>query len=219
MLNISKYNSFIFDCDGVILDSNRIKTTAFHQTALPFGKEEADMLVGYHTVNGGISRYEKFRYFIVEILKEKIDKNVLNSLISTYAGFVKADLIKCPIAANLEEIRSIHRGKNWLIASGGDQDELREVFTQRKIGHLFDGGIFGSPDKKEDILKRELKNTNIIQPAILFGDSLYDYKAAISAGVDFIFVSGWTELKDWGKHQQKYNFHVVEKISDFLVNV
>ena len=43
----------------------------------------------------------------------------------------------------------------WLVASGGDQAELHDVFEKRGISHLFNGGIFGSPDTKEQILLRE----------------------------------------------------------------
>ena len=38
MLNsISDYKALVFDCDGVVLDSNRIKTEAFRIAALPWG--------------------------------------------------------------------------------------------------------------------------------------------------------------------------------------
>lgn len=53
-----------------------------------------------------------------------------------------------------------------LIVSGGDQAELRDVFSQRGISEWFDGGIFGSPDSKDEILARELANGNIDQPAL-----------------------------------------------------
>ena len=59
LIDINKYDCFIFDCDGVILDSNKIKTEAFFSLALPYGKGIAKLLVDYHTQNGGISRYLK----------------------------------------------------------------------------------------------------------------------------------------------------------------
>jgi len=51
---------------------------------------------------------------------------------------------------------------------------LREVFTQRDLAPLFDGGIFGSPDTKDSILSRELANGNIQPPALFLEDSRYD---------------------------------------------
>jgi len=47
--SINKYKTLVFDCDGVILDSNRVKTDAFHKAALFYGGEVADIFVQYHT--------------------------------------------------------------------------------------------------------------------------------------------------------------------------
>ena len=49
-MDISQYATLIFDCDGVILDSNKIKTTAFYNTALPYGEDAAEALVNYHKI-------------------------------------------------------------------------------------------------------------------------------------------------------------------------
>ena len=38
---------------------------------------------------------------------------------------------------------------------------------------------------------------NISQPALFLGDSKYDHQAARAAGLDFVFVSGWSEVIDW----------------------
>ena len=64
MSGLKKYQNLIFDCDGVILNSNKIKTNAFFAVALPYGQTAAQALVDYHLQNGGISRYRKFEYFL-----------------------------------------------------------------------------------------------------------------------------------------------------------
>ena len=71
------------------------------------------------------------------------------------------------------------------------------MFAQRFIAEWFDGGIFGSPNSKEEILARELAAGTIQQPALFLGDSKYDYQAASAAGLDFLFLSGWSEVADW----------------------
>ena len=45
------YDTFIFDCDGVILNSNKIKTKAFYDTAKIFGDKSALALKNYHLLN------------------------------------------------------------------------------------------------------------------------------------------------------------------------
>lgn len=201
-LNISKYKTLIFDCDGVILNSNQVKTNAFYNAALPYGKALAEKLVEYHVNHGGISRYAKFEYFLKNIIPSDIlEKNTFDSqlkvLLTSYAQLVHQGLLECEVAPSLEELRDLTLDTRWLIVSGGDQAELNEIFSKRKLSHFFDGGIYGSPDTKDEILSREIKNGNIIEPALFLGDSKYDYQAATNAGLDFIFLSDWSEVGDW----------------------
>jgi beta-phosphoglucomutase-like phosphatase (HAD superfamily) len=67
------YKTLVFDCDGVILDSNQIKTEAFNRVGLQFGSEAANELVSYHLQHGGVSRYQKFEYFWVDVLHRTYD--------------------------------------------------------------------------------------------------------------------------------------------------
>ena len=80
---------------------------------------------------------------------------------------------------------------------GGDQNELRDVFHFKKIDRYFNGGIFGSPEKKIEIIGREIANNNIKRPALFLGDSKLDYLAASSNLVDFIFLFEWTDFDDY----------------------
>lgn len=194
---ITEYKALVFDCDGVVLNSNRVKTDAFYQAALPYGEAAAQALVEYHVQHGGISRYKKFAYFLESIVEPSQQGPGFEELLSRYASEVYEGLMCCDIADGLHELRESTGNARWLIVSGGDQAELRAVFAARGIDQLFDGGIFGSPDTKDEILKRELANVNIQQPALFLGDSKYDYQAASTARLDFVFISGWTEIENW----------------------
>ncbi len=50
----------------------------------------------------------------------------------------------------------------------------------------------------------------------LFGDSKYDYQAAKTAGIDFIFLSGWTEVKDWQLFCQDNSIQHFDSLSSIL---
>ena len=78
--DIREYLTLVFDCDGVLLDSNKVKTDAFYKSALPYGENAANELVSYHKENGGISRYIKFEYFLDSILGLAVDQSKLNEL-------------------------------------------------------------------------------------------------------------------------------------------
>jgi phosphoglycolate phosphatase-like HAD superfamily hydrolase len=219
--DLSDYATVVFDCDGVLLDSNRIKTEAFRTAALPWGDSAADALVAYHVDNGGVSRYAKFAHFLKEILPS-VEANGegpdLDQMLAVFASAVRAGLQACPTAAGLFELKKLTSGSRWMVVSGGDQAELRDVFATRELVELFDGGIFGSPDKKIEILQREIACRNIKIPAIFLGDSRYDYECAVEVGLDFVFVSGWSEVKDWQTFVAEHKIPTVRQLSDFLVN-
>jgi len=212
MVSIRDYRTLVFDCDGVILNSNKIKTEAFYEVAKVFGHNKAMALVDYHVQNGGISRYAKFEYFLVEILEKEVEAAVLNGLIFEFSHLVKQALMACEVAEGLTALREKTKEAKWLIVSGGDQAELKAVFKQRGLDVLFDGGIFGSPNTKDEILAREISNKTIISPVLFLGDSKYDYRAAKQAGLDFVFMSEWSEVEDYDKW-------VMEERIDTVVNL
>lgn len=196
-MTASCYATLVFDCDGVVLDSNRIKTAAFAHAAAPYGPDAADALVAYHVAHGGISRFAKFRHFLDTIVPDGADGPGMDALLASYADAVAEGLASCAVAPDLAALRDATPDARWLIVSGGSQDELRTVFTARGLDTLFDGGIFGSPDTKDEILAREIDSGNIAAPALFIGDSLYDHRAARAAGLDFVFAHYWTEVADW----------------------
>lgn len=218
-LDISSYQTLVFDCDGVVLNSNKIKTQAFYEATKHYGHEPAQALVEFHVKNGGISRYAKFEFFLTEILQKSIEQTELEDLLNRFANAVKQGLLACEVAEGLEELREKTKASNWLIVSGGDQSELREVFSERGLDQLFNGGIFGSPDTKDLILSREINNKNIHPNALFLGDSKYDYQAADKAGLDFVFLSNWTEVRDWRKLQQQHKFPDSSSVSSLLDGV
>lgn len=203
-LNIAEYKTLVFDCDGVVLNSNKVKTDAFYNAALDYGEKAASSLVEYHIANGGISRYKKFTYFLEHIVRDFSD-SALEQLLTKYASCVRSGLLSCDIAPGLGNLRKNTPNSKWLIVSGGDQQELREIFEQRDIHKWFDGGIFGSPDNKELILSREIEKGNISKPALFLGDSKYDYQAAKSANLDFVFLTNWSEVRDYQSWVNKNN--------------
>jgi HAD superfamily hydrolase (TIGR01549 family) len=196
---LAEYKTLVFDCDGVVLNSNQLKIQAYYDVAIKFGADEqqAQALVAHHVKLGGISRYPKFEYFLREIMKQTVTEQAIHQLLSTFTAEVKRLLTDCEVAADLIKLRQATPDMKWMIISGGDQSELREIFEQRNLTDLFDAGIFGSPDNKDMILARELAAGNITKPALFVGDSRYDYQASTNAGLDFVFLSDWTDVEDW----------------------
>lgn len=213
MKELDKYSSFIFDCDGVVLNSNKIKSDAFYEVAIKYNKKSANQLVAYHTKNGGISRYKKFEYFVDNILFDRKNNNI-NKLCEEFASIVQRELKKSEVNNEIFDLKKKYPNIPWMIVSGGDQEELRKVFKYKKIDDLFNGGIFGSPMDKVSIFKSLSDQDNM--PAIYFGDSKYDYLSSKECGFDFCFVSKWTEVKDWENYCNEYNIHNIHNFSSLI---
>ncbi|MCF7988640.1 MAG: HAD hydrolase-like protein [Methylovulum sp.] len=216
MSEMNSYLTFVFDCDGVVLNSNKIKTQAFYDVTKVYGHEAAQALKDYHVQNGGISRYAKFTYFITGILGKALVQVELDELLNNFACEVNNALLTCDVAEGIDKLRERTRHAKWLIVSGGDQEELREVFAARGLDNYFDGGIFGSPDTKDTILEREINNGNILKPALFLGDSQYDYQAAQAVGLNFLFLSKWTEVKDHQTWCETNRLCVKRELSELL---
>ena len=218
-MNIDKYRSIVFDCDGVVLNSNNIKTEAFRKAVSSFGDDAVDKLISYHLSNGGISRYKKFNYFLKSIVPNSVDqegKLTLHQMLNIYSYETEKGLLKAKITYGLHIMRNKMPHIRWSIVSGGDQVQLRYIFKQRMIMDLFDGGIYGSPDDKNEIIKREINNKNIILPALSLGDSKLDHEVASSNGLDFIFISEWTDFKDYKSYCKENSIRVAKRVHEIF---
>lgn len=201
MIDLNKYKQVIFDCDGVILDSNKTKSEAFAQSIANEDIKHINQFIDYHKKNGGISRFVKFEHFFKVIKKETNYKYKIEKALQAYANLSYNGLLKC------NEIRGIRDILNKLkknsidcfVISGGEQQEVRRVLKKKGFSHYFKN-IYGSPTtKKAHLANIETKKT------LYFGDAKSDYDAAIAFDIDFIFISGVSEWVDGIEFCKKNN--------------
>lgn len=216
-LDITKYKTIVFDCDGVVLDSNLVKTEAYFRTAKNLGATDAQAqaLVDYHVRLGGISRYHKFDWYLREVLHQPATQESVQVLLDEFGRELEVVLMECAVADGLPELRAASSA-NWMILSGGDQQEIRTLFAKRDLAKYFDGGLFGSPDNKDTVLARERESGSLQFPALFIGDSKYDFEAATRAGLDFVFLSDWTEVADWPTYCQQHQICVAKNLLALL---
>ena len=108
------------------------------------------------------------------------------------------------------------RSESLIEATRTYDKDLKQLFSYRKIDKYFKGSIFGSPSNKEDIFKREIKNNNILFPAIYLGDSKYDYESSIKHNIDFIFVNEWTEMVNWKEYCFSKSIFSIKRLYDLV---
>jgi phosphoglycolate phosphatase-like HAD superfamily hydrolase len=217
-IDLKKYKTLVFDCDGVVLNSNQTKINAYFEVAKRLGgtDTQAQAFVDYHVKLGSFPRNGKIEYYLKEIAKQPVTTATVQRYLEAFEDILGATLMQCEAAPGLDALKAATLQARWMLLSGGDQAELRRVFPRRNLAHLFEAGIFGGPDKKAEVLAREKESGNIQLPALFLGDSKYDHQAATHAGLDFIFISGWTEVSDWQAYCIANKIVSLDNISQLL---
>jgi len=196
-VTLNKYSTAIFDCDGVIFDSNVIKIKAFETIARPYGTKFLQIMQNQLKNFQGESRYSHFSLMINNLIKEGITPPKIEVLLEKFSKLCYECYLNCDKAERLAELKTLNKKWRWLVVSSSDQRELREVFKLRNIMLHFDIGIYGSPLIKEKIVENLFEDGKIKYPVIVFGDSEIDINLAKSYDFDFVFLSDWTVMKDW----------------------
>ena len=197
----TEYRLAVFDCDGVILDSNRIKTDAFRSALSGEPEGLIDEFIHYHRTHGGISRYVKIRHFYEDIKKVENPEPEIEATLNRYAGIVRRELLTCPMTPGAKDLLEAFQslGIPCVVNSGGDELELKDIFRKRGIDRYFTE-VFGSPKTKSENMERLRGQPLFEMPAIYFGDALSDLKTAKEFGLEFVFISGvseWEEGEDY----------------------
>ena len=69
----------IFDFDGVIAESVQVKTDAFATLYEQYGEYIVTKVIEHHEANGGMSRFEKIRFYHDPYLKKRLAKKKLKN--------------------------------------------------------------------------------------------------------------------------------------------
>ena len=190
MFNLSKYKVFFFDFDGVILNSVNVKTIAFSKLFEKYGDDVQEKVVRYHVQNGGISRYEKFRYYYKHYLKQEINEAIIHGLDKQMNQITMEEIMKVDFIPGMPNfLQHYYRNKDCYIISATPQGEMRQIVKRKKLESYFIA-VYGSPIKKYDHMQNILLERGYHpDKSVMFGDAATDEKAAEMNQVDFIGVN------------------------------
>ena len=177
----------IFDFDGVLVESVDVKTRAFGQMFESEGPEIVGKVVDYHLQNGGISRYEKFRYYYDQILRRPLSDEKLEELGRRFSDLVVSEVVRAPWVKGAKEfLDRYHTALDMYVVTGTPHEEIVEIIRQRRMGHFFKD-VFGTPPAKEEIVCDVVDHVDIGRDEIaLVGDSPQDLAGARAAGIRFV---------------------------------
>jgi phosphoglycolate phosphatase-like HAD superfamily hydrolase len=177
----------IFDFDGVLVESVDVKTRAFAKLFEEYGPDVVKEVTDYHITNGGVSRFEKIKYYYSHILKKPLDKSRLDKLCNQFASIVIEQVVSAPPVEGADLFLSQnYKNLDFYIVSGTPQDEIRTILKRRQMDCYFKG-VYGSPAEKHFLIRDILDNIKIERRLALFvGDTMTDYNAALANEVNFI---------------------------------
>ena len=182
--------ALIYDYDGVISDSVDVKTEAFAELYRPYGKEVEDYVVLYHIANGGISRFEKFKYFHNTFLGMDISQNEVTKLAGMFSDLVLKKVIESEyISGAYDFIKRNCENYSQFICTGTPDVEIKIILKERYINHYFTE-IYGSPSTKEEIISTILAEHDLkSDEVVFFGDAKTDLNAALYHKIRFIGIN------------------------------
>lgn len=188
----------MFDCDGVIIDSNLLKMNAFEDAVKEYDVEHIAILLEYNRVNGGISRHEKFRYFFTEVLN--LNSQEANELTQQKSQQFNQYCLKHFPTLNLtagfnDYINYLNQNHiPCFIISGGNKDEIDLLLSHKGMTHLFEG-VYGNAQSKAEAVKRIQATYQLeLSDGLFFGDSALDGETANAFGIPFIYVSEYSDV-------------------------
>lgn len=188
MTGFKGIKNIIWDFDGVILDSMKVRELGFKKVLSNFPENEVNLLLDFHSKNGGLSRYVKFRYFFQEIRKEGFTEEKITGLARAYSQIMRKSLLSKDklIREVLQFIKNNNKRFNMHIVSGSDEEELRFLCKKLEISEFFIS-IHGSPTSKIDNVRDLIKNHAYSgKETCLIGDSVNDYDAAKENNIKFL---------------------------------
>ena len=186
-MSFYRYDAIVFDFDGTLVQSNKIKTWAFGELYKEHGEKIVQKIIDYNKEHEGISRFVKFRYCHENFLGKPYTEEIGEKLSYTYTKLVFDGVVQAPyVEGALEFLKKHYQHIPLFVASGTPETELREIIKHRSIA-LFFQGVYGSPSTKKEILQGILAKHKLYPEQVLMvGDSLTDWEGAQGVGAEFI---------------------------------
>lgn len=183
---MSRLRAVILDFDGVVIESNDLKTQAFARVFARF-PEHAGAMMDYHHAHVSDTRFLKFRHLVHERLGRPADDPLVDELGEAFSRETQRLLAACPLVPGAEAFLADVAGRVPLyLASVTPQAELETLLAARGFGRYFTR-IYGCPPWNKPAAIADILSGLGGPAGVLFiGDSAGDQRAAAANGVEFL---------------------------------
>jgi phosphoglycolate phosphatase-like HAD superfamily hydrolase len=189
VFRITEKKHHVFDCDGVLFDSNALKVEALKDTFQMIGSpvEFINLAAEEFRLNFGRTRRDHFDAFLGHETVDgyRMDPLCVDSALEYYGKQVQVLYSSCPIVKETLNYISLQVSSEYsFVVSASSQAELRNILPYR-IPYFSEDRIFGGPIKKVENLQ-EIAAEVGAENMVFYGDSVQDAMAAIEVGVTFV---------------------------------
>ncbi|WP_448658017.1 HAD family hydrolase [Sphingomonas sp. CJ99] len=199
---LNGYAVVVFDCDGVLLDSNRFKIDAFRTVAADAGFDPAvvEAFSAFQAANFGTSRYRLFELLLSGQFGPTVPV-ALDQLLDAYGAACRSGYLKVAETPGMRDaLDRAGQGRGLYVVSGSDEAELTDTLVARDMARYFQA-IYGSPRTKVENLARVRAHRADAggrpdERLLFVGDALADLKAATESGADFLFMSAYSTVRE-----------------------
>ena len=206
------YDLYLFDFDGVLFNTNRIKTEAFRQALAIYPQDAVNAFVEYHEATGGISRYVKIAHFFTQILQRGDNtQEEQNQVLARFAEIApRLMAASSPLPGVPETLARIADGSvPASICSGGNKLEIQTLLKDNRLDQYI-ACVWGNERSKSEHAATSISPR--FKRVLFFGDGQYDMEVAEQYGFDFVFVAS---LTDWPQGRAVAAEHGHPVIDDF----
>jgi phosphoglycolate phosphatase-like HAD superfamily hydrolase len=186
------------DCDGVIFDVNAAKLRAFDEALADYPDEARARLLAHHAQSGGVSRYDKLRWFFTEVHPVDDVGGAVAEAARRFGAITERAYDR--LTARPEALLFAERmggARSVYVVSGSDERELRQIFREHHLDDRF-AAVLGSPKRKAEHFEEVLARHGVAaRDAIMVGDGRGDYDAARAVGVPFVLLREMSTWSEW----------------------
>jgi phosphoglycolate phosphatase-like HAD superfamily hydrolase len=183
-----KYKAIFWDFDGTIVNSVNAKLDAFLHLFATANRDALEKITRHHLCHGGVSRFEKIPLYL-SFCGITPNSDIVNRYLSVFSELVVSNVLRSPLIPGAAEyLRANYQKQSFSLITATPQREIEDILTSMTLHHCFQN-ICGAPLCKTTILSELIQVSPFSTDDMLYvGDSLLDYKAALSNKIDFLCV-------------------------------
>ena len=211
---IKKETCFVFDMDGVILDSLDNLSSCLINAIEPFcqSDEHYQTFSKFDKENPGLSRFEKIDFFLESlpnnshIKSEKIKQQVLEHFSSLS--------LDARLSSTVDEstyiLSKTIAPRNLVLLSNCDNTQLSVIAAHFGFYQTFGGGIIGTPPSKKKRFS-DLVNQNNSSAFVSISDSESDAIIARSLNITFVFIQNFARDQALWLNENESRFQTMKE--------